>query len=300
MAFLMIAGEAPATGLPRAIAEQLGTARGNLQRSGAELHDGVHDARRAIRRARAALELLRPQLDKPAWASLGTGIAQAGRALSPLRDAQSVIEAVDEQLRDAAVKLPAGSLQQVMSSLRRRRGQVTRRAAMAIATADAALAAAADPLQQAFADFDEAALATGLRFGRRRLRDAMQVARTAAPDGDALHRFRQRARTHWLQLELLSDAWPAVLEAQAAESKRLSQLLGSERDLQLLSSVTARLYGGSRRPPGLASVEAHIKRLRAQRLMDAFALGALVCAESGAALAERIRRWRRARAADLR
>ncbi len=300
MAFRIAVDEVLAHALPRAIGEQIDIARGHLRRCGAELHEGIHDARRAIRRARAAMELLRPQLDKSAWTSLGAGIADAGRSLSPLRDAQSVIEVVEEQLRDAAVKLPAPALQRLMASLRRRRGQLTRRSPILIATADAALAAAPHGLHEAFAEFDEAGLAKGIRLGRRRLRDAMRVAQSAEPAADALHRFRQRARTHWLQLELLSEAWPAVLEAQAAESKRLSQLLGSVRDLRLLSSVITRLHGGSRRSPGLARIEKQIERLRAQQLEGAFALAALVCAESGAALAERIGRWRRARAAKPR
>ncbi len=278
MAFRIEVGERLNSALPRCIGEQLDAARVHLQRSGADLHDGVHDARRSIRRARAALALLRPQLDDDACEALAATIAEAGRVLSPLRDAQSVIEAVEQQLQQPGMLLPAPVVQRLLGGLRRRRGQASRRSATVIAASDAALAAFGSGLRDAFSEFDEAALAAGLRLGRRRLRKAMRAARAAVPASDALHCFRQRARVHWLQLELVIEAWPAVVSAQAAEAKKLSQLLGSERDLHLLSTFIAGLHKNTGNGLELAPIENYIARRRLQLQAQAFALGGVaVC-----------------------
>jgi CHAD domain-containing protein len=277
MAFRIENHESLPQGLAGAIAEQCMAARGHLARQGADLHAGIHDARRAIRRARAAQALLRPMLDRDGWTRVSADLREAGGALSPLRDAQSMIEAIEEHLEDAGVVLDARARRGLLAALRRRRDRIVGAGAAAIAQADVALARAAGAAAADAAAFDADAMTAGLAFGRARLARAMREVERAPDDADALHRLRQRARAHWLQLELFVPAWPAVLGAFAGEAKKLSQLLGTERDLQLLDAWLGRrrsVLPGSR---SLASVRADITRLREDLKAHAMQIAMRLC-----------------------
>jgi CHAD domain-containing protein len=266
--------------LARVIVEQCVAARGHLARGGADRHAGIHDARRAIRRARAAQALLRPSLGRGQWARVSADLREAGRVLSPLRDAQSVIEAIEEHLEEAGVVVDAPARRSLLAALRRRRDRIVGAGAAAIAQADAALARAAAAAGDDVAGFDAAGLAAGLALGRARLSRALRAARATGVDPDALHRVRQRARAHWLQIELLVPAWPGLLGALAGEAKKLSQALGEERDLQMLDAWLARRRAELPGSRGVAQVRADIARLREALRVRGLRQAARLCAES--------------------
>jgi CHAD domain-containing protein len=280
MAFRIDNDEDLPRALARVIVEQCVAARGHLARRGADLHEGIHDARRAIRRARAAQALLRPRLGRGEWARTSADLREAGRVLSPLRDAQSLIEAIEEHLEQAGVALDAPARRNLLAALRRRRDRIVGAGAAAISQADAALARAAATAGADAAGFDAAGLAAGLALGRARLARAVRAARAAGVDADALHRVRQRARAHWLQIELLVPAWPAMLATLASEAKKLSQALGEERDLQMLDAWLARRRAELPGSRGVAQVRADIARLREALRVRGLRQAARLCAES--------------------
>src|SRR5512146_1173 len=55
----------------------------------------VHSARKALKKARAALRLLRPNLVAGVYERENIALRDAGRRLSPLRDAKSLVAAVN-------------------------------------------------------------------------------------------------------------------------------------------------------------------------------------------------------------
>lgn len=55
----------------------------------------VHGARKALKKARAAIRLLRPRLDADDYAYANASLRDAGRQLSKLRDAYTLLDAID-------------------------------------------------------------------------------------------------------------------------------------------------------------------------------------------------------------
>jgi CHAD domain-containing protein len=288
MAFRIERDEALPTALARAFGEQLALAREHLARPPDEVHAAIHEARRAMRRARAAQALLRPGMDHARWVACSAALRAAGGSLSPLRDAQSVVEAIEGHLAEAGVELDAAARGRLLRSLRQRRERIVAQGAPAIAAARAALARAAGEADGLFAAFDEDALARGLAAARRRLDRAVERVLEAPGDIEALHRVRQRARVHWLQLELVAPAWPAVLGAHAAEAKRLSQSLGDERDLGLLDAWLARRRSPLPGRRGLTAVRSDVAALRARLRARAFRLARRIASESPRRFAQRV------------
>jgi CHAD domain-containing protein len=292
MVYRIEPGEPLPIALGRVVAAEIELALAQLARGGADVHDGIHDARRAMRRARAAQALLRPRLDGAQWAALSAALREAGSLLSSLRDAQSVVEAVENHLPDAGIEVDDAARARLLRNLRRRRDRMVAAGASAIAGARAALMRARDEASPAFAGFRERDLVAGLAAGRRRF-DRALAAVLASPGGEAaLHRLRQRARTHWLQLELVAAAWPAVVGALAGEAKKVSRLLGDERDLRLLEAWLGRLRSPLPGGRPVAAMRGDLSRLRDALRGRALWIGQRIAVEPPRRLARRITAWR--------
>src|SRR4051812_47720035 len=81
----------PAT---RELRAAIGDALGHLQRLPLSAHS-LHEARKALKKARAALRLLRDGLDEAAYRAENAALRDAGRHLAPLRDPKSALAALD-------------------------------------------------------------------------------------------------------------------------------------------------------------------------------------------------------------
>jgi CHAD domain-containing protein len=279
--------------LTRVATEQIAFARRALRTRKPDLHEAVHDARRAIRRTRAVLALARTPLGEAYYQTAVAPLRAAGRGLSRLRDSHSVIEAL-ERIPPRAV-FPKEARTRLVNLLIGHRERLASNATPVLRAADRWLARAAITVPLWFAPMDAASLREGLRRGCAR---AARAARAARDDpGDLLlHRFRQRTRVHSLQVEILRDCWPDVVDAQADEAKRLAQTMGAERDLFLLQRRLLRL----RRPLSgacpTATALARLDRRRRGLRRTAFELAKLVFAERPAALARRLAAYQEAAA----
>lgn len=264
-------------------------ARACLRRRGAQLGESVHDARRALRRVRALLLLVRPALEADAYERAVAPWREAGRHLSPLRDADSTLEALERLRGLAPGLLTPAAIAHLGRGLRQRRERLARGAEPDLAAAMAALAEAQRAIPGWTSAIDADCLWNGLRQGHARAARAARRAAAAGPDSEAWHRFRQRVRAHWLQLELLRLAWPPLLGVQAQEVRRLSQLLGRERDLLLLDQRLAALRGELAPDCARDAVRAELARLREGMRAQSQADAALLFAEGARASARRIR-----------
>ena len=278
--------------LRRLALEQLDVAQTLLRSRAAVMHDAIHEARRAMRRARAILQMLRPALGER-YAPLARPLRDAGAALSPLRDAQAVIEAVEQLAKRQPPLLAQNAHAALMLRLRRRRNAACRHQADVLDRVDALLADARTEVVSWAGDASDADVLNGLRRGYARAARALRRARR--DPAVHLHRWRQRVREHRLQLELLHSAWPEVIGAQVGEARRLARLLGAERDLQLLLAVFARLRTPLVVRPGNAALAARIAGARTTLQEHAWVLGARVFAERPGALARRLAAYRKAR-----
>ena len=213
-----------------------------------DVHGSIHEARKAIRRLRALLQLVDQRLD--------VGIAdrilqRTGDSLSALRDAHATIGTAERfarrdherwqpvvvalaQRRDA---LLATALVQDPGFERRR--SWVRRALARIEAAPWHRLKAAD-------------LRRGLERGRRRVDKARKRARRDADaDADALHRWRRRVRKLRMQVEAVATIKPELLaslggERHADQAERLHALsdrLGRRQDLDVLRTLLEGMHG---------------------------------------------------------
>jgi CHAD domain-containing protein len=184
---------------------------------------GVHDARRRLKKARAALRLLAPGLPRKRRKKVDRLCREAGRALAPARDGAALEAAW------AALRLGGHGA----STLRRRR-----RAAESAARARG-LESARGSLRKARRAAARLELERGraCERGRRKARERLESAALAARRGggdESFHEWRKRAKDERYQLELLGEE-----AARARGLKRLTDLLGEDHDLGVLAAAVA-------------------------------------------------------------
>jgi CHAD domain-containing protein len=251
----------------------------------------IHGARKDLKKTRSLLRLAEPALGKTEFRLQNRHLRDVARSISAARDADVLVETVDALSERYAGQLPKESFTALRERLAEEAGR-TQSDGAAVAAALAELEEAAERISQLpVQDADVAALRKGAVRAYARGRDALARAREE-PSVENLHDWRKRVKDLWYHQRLLADCWPGVLEAQAEEAHRLSDLLGDDHDLAVLIDTLAR----SGRPTGDAPVDedpvvelAHRRREELQR--QALPLGRLVYAESPKAYDRRLRHY---------
>jgi CHAD domain-containing protein len=248
----------PATGLLRA---NLGRALDCLAETG-KIDARVHAARKALKRARAALRLMRPALASEVYERENRSLRDAARCLSPLRDARSLVVAA-ALLDRSRVKTAAGAA--AMAALRRILEQ----------RLDAARSVFAEPAarrrcaqlvkacrQRMLRDRPPRADALKLLAGLRRIyrNGRRSLARASAErTPEALHEWRKQTKYLREAAGALSDAGVRPLKRVVQRCADIAARLGDDHDLVELRHEIERTF------PAKAGAETVLSRLDARR-----------------------------------
>ena len=256
-----------------------------------EASEAIHAARKDLKKLRSLLRLLRGELPKDLYAEEARRYREAGRMLSPLRDAEVKLETL-EALAASDPDLPAeavGSWRAILGRDRQAAGD---------AAPDRAAEAEAIRLVEAGRAGIEGwevrdswkSIGPGLERAYRRGRRKMRRARDGGGE-EVWHEWRKRAKDLWYAHLLLAAAWPQQLEATAEEAHRLSEALGDHHDLALLRADLHERRLGEEETRALAAA---IARRLAELAAAALDLGARLYAERPRDFGRRQRRYWRA------
>ena len=270
MSYGLAFSELPAESVERVRREQLEAAAESLQRDEDPV-EAIHDARKRIKKTRALLRLARPGLKPNAYRRRNRELRDAGRQMSDVRDADVLVETVDELAERFVGRHPKRFFAAIRDDLASSGEADPAEHAARLAV----LARDEWPLRGLDAD----ALADAITRSYTRGREAFERS-TGQPSTENLHDWRKRVKDLWYQQRLLEATWPGVVKAQAKEAKRLSKLLGCDHDLAVLA--------GAVEEPQLQQL---IDERRAELLAEARALGRRVYAERPKAFARRVHRY---------
>ncbi len=267
--------------------EQLGKAVRRLRDDLAgDAVEAVHDARKAVKKQRSLLRLVRSTVPRGARRRENRALRAAARGLSGARDAEVLVETLDALAERYAGQIPAPAFAAVRKPLARARGEA--RAQLADPRLPETAAAELEAVERRIAalpvqDAGFAALMPGLSRTYRRGRRAFKAARSR-PAAEDLHAWRKRVKDLWYELRLLSDPGGEIVAGHARDAHALADLLGDDHDLAVLREAIADL------PAGDDDVVALIDRRRAELETEAFRLGRRVYAEKAPQFSTRMRR----------
>jgi CHAD domain-containing protein len=246
--------------------------------------ESLHEARKNLKKVRATLRLLRGRLGKRIYRRENRGFREAGRALSPQRDAEVLLKTLEKFRRCHGLGSAKAGLRKLDKTLL---GQ--RRQAFETQSHDKNLEPALKGARRRTRGWPLKKLSwtdlrDGLESSFRRARKARKIASRTRADED-LHEWRKRVKDLWYQLRVVEPLCSKAIAGLAEEMKLLSERLGDDHDLMMLEAAAGNA--------GLVVREAQVilgwtAARRRELRAAAFELGERLFAEVPARFARRI------------
>jgi CHAD domain-containing protein len=277
-AYRLHTGEPTPEGLRRIARGQLDRAQAELKRAPKrKVAAAVHDARKSLKRLRAAVRLGRDALGEGTYEQENRAFRDTGRRLAGVRDASVLIETLDDLEQAAERELPSGAT----AGLRKQLEAERKEALQSLKEGNVVIDAVLDELEDARTrtakwTFDTdgfTALEPGLARIYRRGRKAMNAA-AEEPSTENLHEWRKRVKDLWYAEQILRTGSPEKMKKLARRTHKLSDLLGDDHDLAELRNYAAthrQYFDGRVAQVALAAV---IDRRRKDLQREALSLGA--------------------------
>ena len=204
--------------------------------------EAVHACRKRFKRVRATARLVRDELGADAYQRENTAFRDFGRLLSRTRDSKVLVETLDALRERYASELPSGAFARLRAALvddyeaveQRLREETTAGAPVIAELRAARTRVAAWRLQH----HTVSALAPGFERIYRRTRRAYLAARKE-PTDENLHELRKRSKDLWYAAEMLRPVAPKMMKTLGDRAHRVSDLVGDDHDLAVLSEKAA-------------------------------------------------------------
>jgi CHAD domain-containing protein len=224
MSYRIAKGESLADAFGRIATEEVDLAMTQLDRP--KRGEGVHDARKALKRLRALVRSLRVALPKDRFRSENRRLAEAGRKISPLRDLHVQLHTLEklrgkddsacEPVKRRLLRRQESCLRQI-PALRKTVRQMLQDSGQSIRSV---------PLQHASAEDFAAGLQRIYKQGRK----AFKLARHN-PTARNLHEGRKKAKSLGYGFELIEGVRPKKVSALIRCAEKLTDALGDDHDL---------------------------------------------------------------------
>lgn len=244
---------------------------------------GVHETRKATKRVRAVLRIVRPAIGEPDFRDENAAVRDAARALAPLREA-AVRAVTVRSLGDDSEEL-ASAFERDAESERRRFAE-SGAAGPVIASFEACRARFGGQVRWEGLDQDPMSVVVGIERTYRQGRSQRRIA-TSFADPMSLHEWRKQVKHLRHQMEVMTPIEPAELGPLAKSLDLLGGLLGEHHDL----SDLVRLLSSAGPPFGEASAGEVLRRAALRRTYleeESFPLGRLLYSEFPADFRERL------------
>jgi CHAD domain-containing protein len=239
--------------------------------------EGVHEARKDMKKLRALLRLVRGEIGDEVFRREADTFRDAAGELSGVRDADVMLATLADL--EKRYEADVGPVRQAVEAHRLRTTGGGRQKAAEAATeilVEARERVDDWPLEHDGFEVFEDGLRRTYKRGRRDWRAAL-----ADPSTENLHEWRKRVKDLWYHCSILEETWKPVMRALADEAHELSDRLGDDHDLAVLLDF------------GADSLEPHIATRRRELQEEAFGYGARLYADKPKAFVRRIEHWSR-------
>ena len=301
MAYHLKSGESVPQGIKRIAAEQLGKAIEHLQSTAGERDEHIHQARKATKRLRALVRLVRRELGEDSYALENQYLRDAGQRLSGLRDATVLIQTLDRLVQYLGKNVPESRFGRVRQWLVRRRAEVYGQPA----SSEGASREVADDLKVVLGRLESwdlqrpgwGALSPGLERMYARGQSEFEAAYWL-PGEEAFHDWRKRVKYLCYQTQILQHIWFPGMKPLTDELDQLGELLGQDHDLAVLRQTVINEFPRAGSTATLRALERRIDAVQSQLQLRARLVATRIYAERPRDFARRLGGYWRAWKAD--
>lgn len=238
-----------------------------------KLDEATHEARKSVKKVRAALRLVQPELGKT-FDKENLRLRHIGRQLSEIRDAGVLIGTLDQLEKGHVADAVRGALIARKARIEKEKNVAELFPQLAKTLGEIRREAKSWKLRSDGFDAIEDGIEQTYRSGRKALKIAQEKSRP-----EDFHELRKRVKDHWYQMRLLEHIWADVMKGYEASLKTLETSLGDDHNLVVLQELitgSAESFGGPAEVKRfLESIEKRQKTLRD----DALSTARLVYAE---------------------
>ncbi len=285
--------ESLANGVRRIAQEQLSQAIRELQNPMRDQHTAIHEVRKQFKKLRGLIRLVRSGLGDE-YSRLNAWYSAAGRRLSRVRDAESMLES----LKKLRARFCNSENAELFSKFERKFLSRRQNIVKEWIDLDRELEKLSEQLEEARRSvmnwtIKGAAgkiITHGLQQTYQQGAKALKKSHLC-PNDERLHECRKASKNHLYHMRLIVDLWQPVLSARIVELDQLNDLLGDDHDLvvmtQLMQSDEAIL--GS--PADIDLLLRMIKQRKEELQSMAFKIAGRVYAEKPKAFARRMRAY---------
>lgn len=248
-------------------------------RGGISRDDAIHEARKSIKKTRALLRLVRPELGD-VYESESASLRDAGQKLSRLRDLGALITTFDKLKKERAKTLGKVSLAAMRYTLVLDKKHVE--AEVGVQELMHGLAASfglkLGSVERWPLETDGfAALEPGLKNTFRAGKKALGALKKNG-SREKFHEWRKRVKDHWYHVRLLENLWTDVLKGYEQTLKELEGALGEDLNLAILRDHILSASGLQAERRGINRVVKAIDESRKELREHALAIGSRVYA----------------------
>jgi CHAD domain-containing protein len=252
---------------------------------GNDVHETVHATRKACKKLRGLIRLVRPVFND--YRAENATFRDAGRKFSSLRDAGVLIETYDSLLecyKDELDRPKLAPIRRHMTLLQKQQAGRDDIPDMLKEFRAQMMEARKRASRWRIAGDDFKSLEGGLSKTYKGARRAMSEV-CKKPTAEAIHEWRKRIKDHWYHTRLLCPIWPKPMKAHCEVADRLGDTLGKHHDLEMFRQRLAEEDFGNAQ---ILEVLAGLARRRQKTLEEeAFSIGARLLAEPAASLTAR-------------
>lgn len=296
MEYRLKPGESASEGVRRMAGAQLDKALAHLGCEDEKRDEHIHEARKATKRLRALVRLVRGDLGDEGYALENQCYRDAGQRLSGLRDAAVLVETLDRLVESLGEDVPKSRFVRVRTWLVERRDRVYSQ----VDSNNRAVQEVIAELAQARERLEHWNLQRpgwgGIRVGVQRIyargwRDF--AAAYVLPSDEAFHDWRKQVKYLWYHTQILEHIWPSVMQALAGELDQLGELLGQDHDLAVLRTTVLAEFPRAGATATLRALESRIGEARARKQARARLLAERIYLERPREFTRRLRGyWR--------
>jgi len=230
----------------------------------------IHDARKQLKKARAALRLLRGSIGEIAYRRENAALRDAARPLGVARDSKASIAAL-EALGERHESIKLDKFRRLLG---RERTQARRALTHTLISKQRTSLRAVTKRSERWRlqGDDWEVIGDGLRRSYRRGRKRFATAKESR-DTQCLHEWRKQVKYLWHQLQILQPLRPGKIEEIADRCHKLAEKLGDDHDLAVLRAKIAGHAKSFAHPKDLDELLRLLDRRRVQLQDEAFDIG---------------------------